>query len=91
MPGADTKILGATIQPTTPTIPSNQQTNPTAPPITFNHEGEVPQKSLESEKVSEWSPLLVCQKKLKPSLGLDLIDPQSSLIFDSVSLTWLGI
>ena len=39
------KYQGPTIRPTTPTNPSNQQTNPTTPPITFNHEGSVPKKS----------------------------------------------
>ena len=80
--GLTRKYYGPTIQPTTlttPTNPSTQQTYPPTPPITFNHEGGVPQKSSESKKVLEWSPLLVCQKKFKPSLGLDLIDSQSSL------------
>ena len=80
--GLTQKYYGPTIQPTTlttPTNPSTQQTYPPTPPITFNHEGGVPQKSSESKKVLEWSPLLVCQKKFKPSLGLDLIDSQSSL------------
>ena len=79
--GLTRKYYGPTIQPTTlttPTNPSTQQTYPPTPPKTFNHEGGVPQKSSESKKVSEWSPLLVCQKKFKPSLGLDLIDSQSS-------------
>ena len=80
--GLTQKYYGPTIQPTTlttPTNPSTQQTYPPTPPKTFNHEGGVPQKSSESKKVLEWSPLLVCQKKFKPSLGLDLIDSQSSL------------
>ena len=79
--GLTQKYYGPTIQPTTlttPTNPSTQQTYPPTPPKTFNHEGGVPQKSSESKKVLEWSPLLVCQKKIKPSLGLDLIDSQSS-------------
>ena len=78
--GLTRKYYGPTIQPTTlttPTNPSTQQTYPPTPPITFNHEGGVPQKSSESKKVLEWSPLLVCQKKFKPSLGLDLINSQS--------------
>ena len=81
--GLTRKYYGPTIQPTTlttPTNPSTQQTYPPTPPITFNNEGGVPQKSSECKKVLEWSPLLVCQKKFKPSLGLDLIDSQSSNI-----------
>jgi len=93
MPGADTKILWAN-HPThhthhthQPINPSSQQTYPPTPPITFNHEGGVPQKSSESKKVLEWSPLLACQKKFKPSLGLDLIDSQSScFIFQNINL-----
>ena len=79
--GLTRKYYGPTIQPTTlttPTNPSTQQTYPPTPPKTFNHEGGVPQKSSESKKVLEWSPLLVCQKKFKPSLQLDLIDSKSS-------------
>ena len=76
--GLTRKYYGPTIQPTTPTNPSTQQTQQTTPWITLNHDGGVPQKSSESKKVSEWSQLLVCQKKFKPSLGLDFIDFQSS-------------
>ena len=50
-PWTDTKISWATTQP-----------HPTIPPITFMHEGGVPQKHSKSKKGSEWSPLLVQQK-----------------------------
>ena len=62
-----------------PHPPTHPPSKPT-PLITVNHEGGVPQKSSESKKVLEWSLLLVCQKKFKPSLGLDLIESQSSFI-----------
>ena len=47
-PWADTKISWATTPPQ---------------PITFKHEGGVPQKNSKSKKGLEWSPLLVQQKK----------------------------
>ena len=47
-PWADTRILWAT--------------HPT-PPITFKHEGGVPQQNPKSKTYSKWSPLLVCQEK----------------------------
>ena len=34
-------------------------------PLTFKHEGGVPQKSSENKNGPEWSPLLVCQKKFR--------------------------
>merc|ERR1719158_931602 len=52
--GLTRKYYGPTIQPTTlttPTNPSTRQTYPPTPPITFNHERGVPQKSSESKKV----------------------------------------
>ena len=76
--GLTQKYYGPTIQPTTlttPTNPSTHQTYPPTPPKTFNHEGGVPQKSSESKKVLEWSPLLVCQKNLNHPLGLTLSTP----------------
>ena len=48
--GADTKTLEST-------------TRQTHPPITFEHEGGVPQKGLESKKISEWFPYLCPSKK----------------------------
>ena len=48
--GADTKILWATHH-----HPPH--------PITFEHDGRVPHKKSKSKKGSEWSPLLVQQKK----------------------------
>ena len=63
--GLTQKYYGPTIQPTTlttPTNPSTQQTYPPTPPITFNHEGGVPQKSSENKNGPEWSPLLVRKK-----------------------------
>ena len=40
--------------------------HPPHPPITFKHEGAVPQKSSENKNGPEWSPLLVHQKKMVP-------------------------
>ena len=82
--GLTRKYYGPTIQPTTlttPTNPSTQQTYPPTPPKTLNHEGGVPQKSSESKKVLEWSPLLVCQKNLNHPLGLTLSTP--SLVYST--------
>ena len=76
--GLTRKYYGPTIQPTTlttPTNPSTQQTYPPTPPIIFNHEGGVPQKSSESKNVLERSPLLVCQKNFNHPLGLTLSTP----------------
>merc|ERR1711902_339836 len=44
-----------------PIHPTNLPTHPTN---NFNHEGGVPQKSSESKKVSEWSPLHSVPKKM---------------------------